>query len=444
MYTGARADPKCGCCYSAPMGKLGILVGGGPAPGINSVIGAATIRACLSGAQVIGIHDGYRWLMDGDTSHVSELTIAQTGRIHFRGGSFLGISRANPTKEAKHLANVVRSLEKLGVDRLISIGGDGTSYCTSAVSKAAKGKIKVVHVPKTIDNDISLPSDVYTFGFQTARHVGVDIVQNLMVDAKTTSRWYFVVAMGRTAGHLALGIGKAAGATLSLIPEEFDHDTPLASVVDVLAGAIIKRLSQGRSDGVALLAEGLAEVIRESDLRDLVATDRDAHGYKRVAEVDIGMILRREVEKRLASHGISSTIVSKNIGYELRCADPIPFDMEYTRDLGYAAARYVLEGGDRMIVNFQSGIFNPIPFDALLNPDGTRMRVRLVDLESDRYKIAHTYMLRIRREDFDSKESLNALANVAKMSAEDFRAMYGGLIDVERRSMILQLKPGSP
>src|SRR5213075_2927939 len=120
--------------------------------------------------------------------------------------------------------------------------------------------IRVAHVPKTIDNDLELPAHVDTFGFQTARHLGVELVKNLMVDAKTTSRWYFVVAMGRKAGHLALGIGKAAGATLSLVPEEFPkYKTNLKTLVDTLTGAIIKRMAEGRRNGVAVLAEGLVE-----------------------------------------------------------------------------------------------------------------------------------------------------------------------------------------
>ncbi|HSO36223.1 MAG TPA: 6-phosphofructokinase, partial [Labilithrix sp.] len=193
--------------------KLAILVGGGPAPGINSVIGAATIRANLSGVEVLGVQDGFKWLIEGDTSRVTPLTIADTSRIHFRGGSTLGISRANPTKSPELLARCLDTLNRLGVGMLITIGGDDTCFSSSSLAKASRGKLRVVHVPKTIDNDLDLPQDVYTFGFQTARHIGVEIVKNLMVDAKTTSRWYFVVAMGRKAGHLALGIGKSAGAT---------------------------------------------------------------------------------------------------------------------------------------------------------------------------------------------------------------------------------------
>ena len=197
--------------------RLAILVGGGPAPGINSVISAATIRCNLEGIEVLGIRDGFEWIMQGAIDHVQVLDIDEVSRIHFRGGSFIGISRANPTRDPQHLENVVISLLRLNVSMLITIGGDDTAYSAMRVEEKAGGRIRVVHVPKTIDNDLDLPPSVDTFGFQTARHIGVDIVKNLMVDAKTTSRWYFVVAMGRKAGHLALGIGKAAGATLTLI-----------------------------------------------------------------------------------------------------------------------------------------------------------------------------------------------------------------------------------
>ena len=183
-----------------PHRSLAILVAGGPAPGINSVIGAATIRAALEGLDVVGIRDGFEWLMQGDIDHVTPLTIDAVSRIHFRGGSHIGISRANPTGTPAHLEQVVLSLLRLNVTRLITIGGDDTAYSAMKVEQHAAGRIQVVHVPKTIDNDLDLPPMVSTFGFETARHYGAEIVKNLMVDAKTTSRWYFIIAMGRKAG----------------------------------------------------------------------------------------------------------------------------------------------------------------------------------------------------------------------------------------------------
>jgi 6-phosphofructokinase 1 len=416
--------------------KLAILCAGGPAPGINSVIGAATIRARLTGVDVLGIQDGFRWIMEGDTNHVTSLSIADTSRIHFRGGSHLGISRANPTKDPKHLDITLAALRRLGVDKLITIGGDDTAYSAYKLATASHGDLRVVHVPKTIDNDLDLPHDICTFGYQTARAIGVEIVHNLMVDAKTTSRWYFVIAMGRKAGHLALGIGKAAGATLSLIPEEFSGEQArLKTITDTLVGAIIKRLAYGRQDGVAVLAEGLVEILPESDLKELAVVERDAHDHIRIAEINFGDIIKQAVQKRLLELGIGATISTKNIGYEVRCADPIPFDMEYTRDLGYCAARYILDGGTGALISIQDGRFKPIPFKEIMDPTTGRMRVRMVDVESDYYKIARSYMLRLRREDFDDARELAKLAAAANTTVDAFRAMFGGLVTEEPRSM---------
>ena len=410
--------------------KLAILVGGGPAPGINSVIGAATIRAILEGVEVIGIRDGFKWIMEGDISHVKELTIEKVSRIHFRGGSYIGIARNNPTKDKKHLENTITSLLRLNVDKLITIGGDDTAFSALKVDEMANGRIKVVHVPKTIDNDLDLPYGIPTFGFQTARHIGVELVKNLMVDAQTTSRWYFVVSMGRKAGHLALGIGKATGATLTLIPEEFPSShIPLSQITDILVGAIIKRLSYGRKDGVAIIAEGLVELLEQSDLEPLVNIERDAHDNMRLAEVNFGEILKYKVQERLKEFGIKSTIVAKNIGYELRCADPIPFDMEYTRDLGYAAAQFILSGGTGAMVSIQNGHFVPMYFQDILDPVTQRTRLRMVDPSSETFYIARRYMLRLNQADFEDPHELAKYAATCGISLDEFRNQFYYLIE---------------
>lgn len=411
--------------------KLAILVAGGPAPGINSVIGAATIRAVLEGLEVVGVRDGFEWLMQGDIDHVTPLTIDAVSRIHFRGGSHIGISRANPTADERHLEHVVLSLLRLDVTRLITIGGDDTAYSAMKVEEHAAGRMQVVHVPKTIDNDLDLPAMVSTFGFETARHYGAEIVKNLMVDAKTTSRWYFVVTMGRKAGHLALGMGKAAGATLSLIPEEFPAPIRLRTIVDTLVGAIIKRLSYGRRDGVAIIAEGVVLDVEPSDLASLDEVERDDHGNLRIAEVNIGEILKAQVAARLKEFGVKATLVAKNIGYELRCADPIPYDMEYARDLGYCAAKYLLAGGNAAMISMQGGRFVPIPFRSLISPDTGRARIRLVDTHSARYAIARRYMIRLRRDDFEDPHELAKFAATVGMLPDDFQREFGYLVDDE-------------
>jgi 6-phosphofructokinase 1 len=422
--------------------RLAILVGGGPAPGINSVISAATIRSRLEGVEVVGIRDGFEWIMHGDIDHVQPLDIDQVSRIHFRGGSHIGISRANPTLDPEHLENAVISLLRLNVSTLITIGGDDTAYSAMKLEEKAEGRIHIAHVPKTIDNDLDLPPHVDTFGFQTARHNGVEIVKNLMVDAKTTSRWYFVIAMGRKAGHLALGMGKAAGATLTLIPEEWSsRSIRLRAIVDTLVGAIVKRLSYGRRDGVAVIAEGLALDIDPGDLAQLNDVERDAHGHVRIAEVNIGEILKSEVQRRLRTFGLKTTIAAKNIGYELRCADPIPLDMEYTRDLGYCAAKYLLAGGNAAMISMQAGHFVPIPFNEMIDGQTGRTRLRLVDINSTRYAIARRYMIRLRRDDFEDPHELAKFAATLGLSLEEFRKEFEYLIELEPPPLDIVAEP---
>ena len=418
--------------------NLAILVGGGPAPGINSVIGAATIRACLEGVEVLGVQDGFEWIMQGRIDRVRTLTIDAVSRIHFRGGSHIGISRANPTGDPQLLENAVTSLLRLNVSRLITIGGDDTAYSAMQLEQKAAGRITVVHVPKTIDNDIALPPGMDTFGFQTARHEGVQIVKNLMVDAKTTSRWYFVIAMGRKAGHLALGIGKAAGATLTLIPEEFQgRSLRLKTIVDTLVGAIIKRLSYGRRDGVAVIAEGLVLDIPPEDIDGLQDVERDAHGHVRIDEVNIGEALKRQVQARLREFRIKATVVAKNIGYELRCSDPIPVDLEYTRDLGYCAAKYILSGGNAAVVTMQGGHFAPLPFSEIVDPATGRSKVRLVDIRSARYGIGRRYMIRLRRDDFEDPHELAKFAATVGISLEAFRDQFEYLVGYEPPPLLM-------
>ena len=419
--------------------KLGILVGGGPAPGINSVIGAATIRAELAGVPVLGIRDGFEHLMAGDISHVTELTAESVSRIHFRGGSILGTARANPTKDPALLDACIDSLGRLGITHLITIGGDDTAYSAMRLAERSEGRLQVVHAPKTIDNDLDLPPWVDTFGFQTARHQGVGIVSNLMTDAKTTGRWYFVIAMGRKAGHLALGIGKAAGATITLIPEEFGDHIRLSELVDTLVGSVIKRRRAGRRDGVAVIAEGVVLSLDPSELEELEDVERDEHGHVRIAEIDIGQILKVKVRDRLAELGIKTTIVAKDVGYELRCADPIPVDMEYTRDLGYCAAKYLITGGSGVMITLQAGHFVPVPFAEMLDPETGRTAVRVVDIHSTRYAIARRYMLRVRRDDFDDPDELAALADAAGLSVDAFRAMFEPIVAKEPPALDLNV-----
>ena len=202
----------------------------------------------------------------------------------------------------------------------------------------------------------------------------------------------------------------------------------LQHLVDAVIGSMIKRFESGKTDGVIVLAEGLIEIIDQNDLGGLEHVERDEHGHLRLSEVDLGELLRREVTKALKALGLSVTVVSKNVGYELRCADPIPYDMEYTRDLGYCAAQYLLDGGTAAMVSIQDGRFAPIPFKEMLDPVSGRARVRMVDTDSQSYQIARQYMTRLDDEDFKDPERLGRHAALVHLSPEAFKQRFSPVL----------------
>jgi 6-phosphofructokinase 1 len=405
---------------------LAILVGGGPAPGINGVIASATIEAANSGLRVLGLYDGYRHIARGDTSHVVELGIDDVSRIHFSGGSILRTSRTNPGKDDETLERCIRSLLQLGVRYLVAIGGDDTTYGAARIAAKTRGRLGVVTVPKTIDNDLPLPDNAPTFGFETARAVGSAIVENLMEDARTAQRWYLAVTMGRKSGALALGICKAAGATLAVIPEEFAGDhIALDDVVDTIVGSIIKRKSLGHDHGIAVVAEGVAERVDPQQLAAFDGASRDAYGHIRLADVPIGIVLRDAVRTRLSELGLAEiTVVTKDIGYELRCAKPVPFDAEYTRTLGYGAVRYLLQGGSGALIALSGGRVAPVTLDELTDPATGRIRVRLVDVTTESYEVARKYMIRLEAHDL-TEPRLSRLSVQTSLTPERFVERFG-------------------
>ena len=413
-------------------GKFGILMGGGPAPGINGVIHSATIEAINNGYEVIGIYDGFKHLMRGELV-CKPLTINDVSRIHWDGGSIIHTSRANPTKSDEHLNNCVQTLMRAGITYLIAIGGDDTAYSAYRVSKYAKEnmgvEIQTVHVPKTIDNDLPLPDDIRTFGFETAREIGTMLAKNIMEDARTGQRWFLVVTMGRRAGHLALGIGKSAGATLTLIPEEWEgREILLQEVVDILVTSILKRYAENRPYGVAMIAEGVIEQMDLEALANLTEVERDSHGHIRLSEINFSDTLKRALRKELKNLGIEMRVINKDLGYELRCADPIAFDIDYTRSLGEAAVEFLLNGGSHATITIQHDDIVPIPFDKMMDPVTGRTEVRAVKLNSFTYRSALKFMIRLKPQDAENEILLARMASFTNLSVEQFKKRYGYLI----------------
>ena len=417
--------------------RIGILAGGGPAPGINSVISAATIEAINSGREVVGIIDGFEHLMAGRTDLARPLMIADVSRIHSQGGSVLGISRANPTSDREKLQNVVASMRKLEIDAFVSIGGEDTLYASSQVAKASDGAIRMVHVPKTIDNDLPLPGGMPTFGFETARHVGTNQVLNLAEEARTTKRWFLVVVMGRKAGHLALGIGMSAGATLTIIPEEFpEEQIRLEAISSIIAGSILKRLSRGQHHGVAVIAEGLVEKLGAEELQGIPGAEItfDPHGHMRLEEVPIGAVLRRRVSSQLAAWKQSVRVTDVGLGYTLRSAPPIPFDIDYTRTLGHGAIRFLVsepsngDFKDGGMVCLEAGHLRYMSIPELRDVKTGKIRTRVVDTSAYHYKVARDYMIRLEPEDLEDPATLQSLATAAGVSGGELKRQFAPLV----------------
>ncbi|MCI0802653.1 MAG: 6-phosphofructokinase, partial [Chloroflexi bacterium] len=389
-----------------------------------------------SGLSVVGILDGYKHLADGRTDMVRPLDIPDVSRIHAQGGSILRTSRTNPARNPEDLQRTVDSIKTLGIAYLVTIGGDDTAFGASEIAKAAGGSLKVAHVPKTIDNDLPLPGGQPTFGFETVRQVGTEAVLNLMEEARTTNRWYFIVVMGREAGHLALGIAKAAGATLALIPEEFPDDGPrLDEVSKILEGAILKRRVMGNEHGVAVIAEGIAEKMSVDELRNLpgVTVEYDSYGHISLNDIPLAIILRRQVQQAFAQRGEQIAIVDVTLGYQLRCAPPIPFDIDYTRTLGYGAVRFLLSDTDDERLRFGGmicqvdGQRKVLAFDDLRDPATGRIRVRTVDIDSEYYAVAREYMIRLDAEDWRDRDFISQMAQAANLTLEAFESAFGGV-----------------
>ena len=420
--------------------RLGILVGGGPAPGINSALSAAAIAAIQANLDVVGIYDGFQHLMQGRTDMVRPLGISDVSRIHFQGGSIIRTSRANPARSDEDLECTVETLRKLELSHLITIGGEDTASSAARICQHDAADIRVAHIPKTIDNDLPLPANAPTLGFETARHVGTQWTLNLMEESRSTNRWCLVAVMGRTAGHLALGIGKAAGATITIIPEEFCASRiSLDDVCLVIEGAILKRRALGLQHGLAVIAEGVAAKMDPEQLANSpgVEVGHDAHGHIRLEKIPLAAMIEREVMRRFTERGESLSLVSVSLGYELRCADPIPFDIDYTRTLGYGAVRFLVgdAAADRSLsgglVCLQDGRLRILPFEELQDPQTGRIRTRMVDVQSEHYRVAREYMIRLRRSDLDDVGIMSRLKAETMMTADRLSARFSPMFDAD-------------
>jgi len=436
-----------------PKGRLAILVGGGPAPGINGVISGAGIEALDRGLEVVGLYDGFEAVCQKEPIDLNDpngparlLQYGDLTHIHWEGGTILRTSRRRP--EDDDLPRIVRHLRRLKVKYLLTIGGDDTLTSSRRLKKMAPGAFGVAHVPKTIDNDLPLPGDAPTFGFETARARGTEAVLSMLYDAKATGRWFFVVMMGRSAGHLALGVAKSAGATTAIIPEDFRKGRKITmdDIADTIIGSMVLRRAgpRPRMDGVAVIAEGVATRLPLSELRKLedehlAKVGYDAHGNIKLADIQLGRALQIAVKNRLGKGyslgggpSLTDGIVVKDVGYELRCCHPVPFDVEYTRNLGYAGAKLLLSGKSGYLISMVGGHSKPIKYEDVPTDANGKVEPRVVDVTSESYEVARRYMFRLESRHLECRDELARLTEICgDMTAEDLKARFSRAVDIQ-------------
>ncbi|MBP1668169.1 MAG: 6-phosphofructokinase [Bacteroidetes bacterium] len=367
--------------------SIAILCAGGPAPGINTVVGSVTKVFLNAGYNVIGIHEGYKTIFtDKPNTEILDFTFADS--IYSRGGSALKMSRYKPKDEEFKTDFFVNNNIKL----LVTIGGDDTASTANRLSKfLANNKLKVanIHVPKTIDNDLPLPEGIPTFGYHSAKEEGVRIGTTIYEDARTSGNWFVVSAMGREAGHLAFGIGTACHFPMIIIPEMF-HLTKITfdKITRLVISSMIKRKLLGIEYGVAIISEGVFHFMSDEEIEGTgINFTYDEHGHPELGNVSKAHIFNLLVQRKLKKLDLTVRSRPNEIGYELRCIRPIAYDLSYATMLGTGTYKLFKEGKTGcMIIQNHKGDVEPLYLKDVEDERG-KVRPRLVNIDSERVRL---------------------------------------------------------
>lgn len=412
---------------------LGIICGGGPAPGLNGVVAAATFYANRLGWQILGFHDGYLHLASGKAEEVRENIIELNpdlvAPIIREGGSLIRTDRFDPTRSPQKVSNTLRMLSEFHIKYLLIIGGNDKITCTHLITQGVDPhEMQVLVVPKTIDNDVQLPSDQSTFGYHSARQFGTSLVKNLMMDAKSAPRWFIVETMGRRTGHIALSIAEASGAHLAIIPEDFgEKKIELSDICDVFEGALLKRLAAGKNYGVCVISEGLIHQMSSTSIQALFQSkfiNYNSEGQIILDDAELSRAITKEMNRRLEILGIGVRVTPKKIGYELRSCNPNDFDSVYSQDLGYGAIEGFKDNHSNAIVVWSDGVISFQSFRNLMDPCTGRIFPRKIDITSQQYEIIESYMWNVKRADLKNSELVDKLCKLCKMTSQEFISKY--------------------
>ncbi|MBN1970709.1 MAG: 6-phosphofructokinase [Candidatus Delongbacteria bacterium] len=382
--------------------SIAILCGGGPAPGINTVVSTISKRFLTDGYRVIGINHGYKTLF-ADSPDTIDINFDFADRIFDRGGSALKMSRYKP-KDSEFKADF---FSKNNVKLLVTIGGDDTASTANRLTKYLVDNdvnIQNIHVPKTIDNDLPLPGKVPTFGFQSAKNEAAKICTTVYEDARTSGNWFTIVTMGREAGHLAFGIGASIHAPMIIIPEMFVGIEPTFNkIIKMIISSMIKRKIDGIDYGAVVISEGLFHFMSQKEiLNSGINFTYDDHGHPELGNVSKAHIFNVLLQRKLKQLGIDIKSRPVEIGYEVRCTDPIAFDLKYCTNLGNGVKRLYDRGETGcIVVAHPDGKIEPLYLKDIADENG-KIKPRLVDIMSEEYIMVQDSLCYLRESDYES------------------------------------------
>ncbi|WP_053404948.1 6-phosphofructokinase [Persicobacter sp. CCB-QB2] len=361
---------------------IAILCGGGPAPGINTVISSVAKVFLNNGYRVIGLHEGYKGLFSNET-RIDEIDYNFADDIYTRGGSALQMSRFKPDLSTLN----VEFFRENNIKLLVTIGGDDTASTANRISKYLEEKnvkLQNIHVPKTIDNDLPLPEGVPTFGYNSAKNEGVMIANTVLEDARTSQNWFILSAMGREAGHLTIGIGSACHYPMIIIPEMFNNaEVTFENIIRLNISSIIKRKILGLKYGASIISEGVFHFMKEDEIRNSgINFTFDAHGHPELHSISKSHVFASLVQKRVKELGLDNKMRPVELGFELRCTKPIGYDLTYCTLLGFGVYQLFEQGHSRCMVSVDhTGKVDPLFLKDVEDENG-RVKARLVNINA--------------------------------------------------------------
>ena len=401
---------------------IAILTGGGPAPGMNTVVGSVAKTFLAKGYRVIGLHYGYSGLFNPNPRY-EDLDMFRVDYIFNQGGSYLTMSRFKPTEEDFEKNFNLDFFKNNNIKLLVTVGGDDTASTANRIAKFLERMqypIANIHVPKTIDNDLPLPAGMPTFGYQSAKNAGSVIGRAVYNDARTSANWFVVAAMGRSAGHLAFGIASACHYPMIIIPEMFNKTKiTIDKIISLIVSSIIKRKILGMDYGAAMVSDGVFHALdQEEILKSGIHFSYDEHGHPELGKVSKAEMFNTLLEKRCKALGIKVKSRPVEIGYEVRCQTPCAFDLVYCSQLGMGVYKLFSEGKTGCMVYIsQEGYVSPLYLKDLQDPETGKIPPRLVDINADKiHQVIDNLMHYITEADYEE-----AKAYIENPEEYDFR-----------------------